>query len=975
MSYSDLFSPSGNKFLFAEAGHPFGPVYSGLAGPDRRARRRGNGILSRPGGQPCPGGIENRLHPRARLAYGPRMHPRSHRFGQPPPPATVFNAIALCSPRQRSPRAVAPAPTLALCGWLFFACLVANPVEPASAAEGGSAAADALIRRILPRQADRFVTEVIAAPAGQDAFEVESREGRIVLRGTSGVALASALNWYLKNECHAHLSWCGDQLNLPDPLPVMTHKVREVSPFLHRYCFNYCAFSYSLAWWDWPQWERMIDWMALHGINLPLAITGQEAVWQKVYADLGLTDRQIKEFFVGPGFLPFGWMGCLDGWGGPLPDSWIQHHAELERRILARERELGMKPVLQGFTGHVPAAITNALPEARLQQLPRWCGFPATSFLDPQDPAFVKVGQRFIEEQRRQFGSDHLYAADTFIEMQPPSSDPQFLAAMARAIHQAMRAGDPEAVWVLQGWIFVNNPTFWQPPQGRALLGAVPDDRMIALDLYCESTPAWSKTEAFYGKPWIWCIIQNFGGTVSLHGGLPQIAGDLSRALGSPRRGHLDGIGLIFEGLDYNPIVQDFVTDMTWRSQVPDLTNWVSGFVERRYGHAPAATREAWRILQRSAYTLPGRADTLLCSRPSLAAGGGGGSDPEELAQAWEKLLADAPQLGRLDTYQFDLVNLARQTLGSLGSLFLADLNEAVREKNREAYDRAARHLLDLIDDLDSLLATRKEFLLGRWLSDARKQGTNDDERRLYEWNARNIITLWGPRDSELHEYALRQWSGMFTSFYRPRWQMFLDRQRAALVSGTPFDEAKFQADVRAWEEGWTHQTGAFPVTPQGEPAGEARRLLAKYRPFFGPDSPSLTTGKPTACSFALPGCPATLANDGRRLNTDRYWATDVSTDKEAWWQVDLEQPTTVGRVVLVGYYGDPRSYGFTVAVSNDGQTWETVVDRRDNREPATRQGYTCTFTPRSIRYLRVTQTRNSANTGRHWVEVMAFEK
>ncbi|CAF93158.1 unnamed protein product, partial [Tetraodon nigroviridis] len=49
-----------------------------------------------------------------------------------------------------------------------------------------------------------------------------------------------------------------------------------------RYYQNVCTFSYSSVWWDWPRWEREIDWMALNGINLPLAFTGQEALWQEV---------------------------------------------------------------------------------------------------------------------------------------------------------------------------------------------------------------------------------------------------------------------------------------------------------------------------------------------------------------------------------------------------------------------------------------------------------------------------------------------------------------------------------------------------------------------------------------------------------------------------------------------------------------------------------------------------------------------
>ncbi len=145
---------------------------------------------------------------------------------------------------------------------------------------------------------------------------------------------------------------------------------------------------------------------------------------------------------------------------------------------------------------------------------------------------------------------------------------------------------------------------------------------------------------------------------------------------------------------------------------------------------------------------------------------------------------------------------------------------------------------------------------------------------------------------------------------------------------------------------------------------------------WVAPNAPSLTTGKPASCSTHLPGYLPKLANDGYSGNTDRYWATDVQQHPgPAWWQVDLEKPTDVGRVVVVGYYGDKRYYGFTVETSLDGKTWEMAADRRDNKEPSTAQGYACRFASRKVRYIRVTQTHNSANTGRHLVEVMAYSK
>ena len=142
-------------------------------------------------------------------------------------------------------------------------------------------------------------------------------------------------------------------------------------------------------------------------------------------------------------------------------------------------------------------------------------------------------------------------------------------------------------------------------------------------------------------------------------------------------------------------------------------------------------------------------------------------------------------------------------------------------------------------------------------------------------------------------------------------------------------------------------------------------------------DSKSLTTGKPAMCSTAIASYPARFANDGFADDTNSFWGTDVRemNDPQPLWQVDLERPADVARVVVVGYYGDARVYGFTVETSVDGKKWDMAADMRDNKEPSTARGYSCTFEPRQVRYLRITQTSNSANTGRHLVEVMAFEK
>lgn len=49
-------------------------------------------------------------------------------------------------------------------------------------------------------------------------------------------------------------------------------------------CDYVILFTDSYVWWDWERWEKEIDWMALQGVNLPLAFTGQETIWQRVFS-------------------------------------------------------------------------------------------------------------------------------------------------------------------------------------------------------------------------------------------------------------------------------------------------------------------------------------------------------------------------------------------------------------------------------------------------------------------------------------------------------------------------------------------------------------------------------------------------------------------------------------------------------------------------------------------------------------------
>ncbi|KAI9449243.1 alpha-N-acetylglucosaminidase [Russula earlei] len=714
-------------------------------------------------------------------------------------------------------------------------------------------AARALLERVIPEQANSFVIEPLfnsgsinhenlTDPFIRDqVFELESVNGGLVLRGNTVVAVASALYYYLTEYCHCQITWNGVNLNLPVTLPVVPAKVHKTTPYQYRYYMNYCTFNYSMSWWDWSRWEKEIDWMALHGINMPLAITGEEYTWYEVYKDMGFSDKELDGFFCGPSYFAWFWMGNLDAYGGPLPLNWMKSHYELQKKIVARERAYGMQPVLPAFTGHVPISFKQKFPNAKLKTTNWNNGFADTYILDSEDPLFAEIGKRFLQKQTQLFGTDHLYSADTFNENEPPSDDSTFLSKLSARVYEGMHNADTAAVWVMQGWLFYSDRKFWKAPQIEALLKAVPDDKMILLDLATEIEPIWKHTEAFYGKPWIWNMLNNFGGNTNLFGRMEAAATEPSKALHDNRSGQLKGIGLTMEAIEQNPVLYELMTDNTWRHDAIDLHHWLPQYIRNRYGVTDIHALKAWKVLRQTVYTVPAGkyirdgAESIIQARPTFDSLTRWTKttlnyDAKDLLPAWDEMIQAATTCKNSDGFRFDLVDITRQVLANYALPLQRQFVRAYRQKNTNDFRKYSLQFIALIDDMDKLLATRKDFLLGSWIADARRWGTTEKEKALYEMNAKDLITLWGNADCPLHEYACRQWSGLLSSFYKPRWQQFFQMIDTAMVAGKEADITAFQKNMAQREWYWVNERMDFPVTTTGDPIAVAKEMYHKYR-------------------------------------------------------------------------------------------------------------------------------------------------
>jgi alpha-N-acetylglucosaminidase len=696
----------------------------------------------------------------------------------------------------------------------------------------------ALVLRIAPAYRDGLVFEKMPADSGRDVFELSSANGKVFIRGNNFNSMAVGLNYYLKYYCYIYVSWYkNDAVQVPAIMPVVNVKIRRFARVKNRFFLNYCTFGYTMPWWGWRDWERLIDWMALNGINMPLSTTGEEAIWYKVWKQLGLTDRQIRSYFTGPAYLPWHRMANIDRWEGPLPQSWLSNQFALEKRIVARERALNMTPVLPAFAGHVPAAIKTKFPNAKITRLGGWGGFAEkyeSNFLDPFDPLFKTVQQMFLKEEIKAFGTDHIYGADPFNEVTPPSWEPADLANVSKTIYNSMTATDPAATWLQMTWLFYFNRDKWTNERIKAFITAVPQNKMFLLDYYCEKTEVWKLTDSYFNQPYLWCYLGNFGGNTMLAGNLSEVGKRMENAFKNGGS-NLTGVGSTLEGFDVNPVMYDFVFEKVWSAGPVDAGQYITHWAGLRAGRQDEAARKAWEILLNTVYTAPdelGQA-TLTNAKPGLTGHGNWTTNPQinynnaALLHAWQLLLQGAANTHA--SYNFDVVNIGRQVLGNYFSALRDKFTNSYRKGDIAAMMQTRKEMLGLFDDMDKLLATSPSFLLGKWISDARRMGITPQEKNYFEKDARTIITTWSGNDHDLNDYANRTWAGLTKSFYKQRWQMFTDAVIFAARNHQPFDEKAFEVRLNTFENNWPLRYDTFSAVPVGSSVETASELYDKY--------------------------------------------------------------------------------------------------------------------------------------------------
>ena len=254
------------------------------------------------------------------------------------------------------------------------------------------------------------------------------------------------------------------------------------------------------------------------------------------------------------------------------------------------------------------------------------------------------------------------------------------------------------------------------------------------------------------------------------------------------------GVGTVPEGIENNPVMFELLYELPWREQRFSSDKWLQAYLQARYGgEVLPEVVEAWRTLQHTVYNAPkniqgeGTIESLLCARPGfhLDRTSTWGSaklfySPDSTAKAANLLLAVADRYKGNNNFEYDLVDIVRQSNTDKGNALLEDISQS--------YDRKD-----------------KEFSVSSWLAAARSLGTTDAEKKLYEWNASALITVWGDsiasNQGGLHDYSHREWSGLLKDLYYPRWKVFFEQKQQELDGKSAGEAINFYGIERAWAE------------------------------------------------------------------------------------------------------------------------------------------------------------------------------
>jgi len=689
-------------------------------------------------------------------------------------------------------------------------CLLIVPVMYGTTCSRGEKAVMNVIARTLGCTPENVTIQIVQTSDPLDFYSTEVVGGVLKITASSPTAACRGFYDYVTENHYGMSTWSVNNIILPHTLADSPLK-RVESNVQYRYYLNPCTFGYTTPYWTWDEWEKELDRMALHGINMALAYTGTEAIFYRVWKKLGLTDAEIDDFVTGPAHLTWNRIGNMSKLDGGLSQAYYKTTIELQHKILGRMEELGMTPIFASFAGFVPDGMKRLYPDVEFKEA-GWKYIPSyvSNYLPADTELFKKIAGMYFMEREAEFGKGCFFQANSFNEMKvpfaPKGTQKRFeqIASYGKAMYESIAEYVPDGVWVLGGWMFGYSRKMWDPESIRAMFSGVPDDGMMLLDLaedfnhdIWENEPTWNYAPSVYGKPWVYSTVPNFGGRTAPAGNLEFYLNGHLNALQSPNKGRMVGIGTAPEGVENNEVVYELIFDAPWHSEKRDIRQRLKDYSLSRYGAYPSEMEKFWDGMLETSYSFSTSQGIYRIQRQPYFMRGGRYDLTQEHFAAIESFIAASASLAGNPEYMKDLALWAGLYAFGKADLIADAIECCYKKGDVKTADSLRVRFRDAMLAADRFLESNPLTRMERWIGFARNFATSADESERYETNARRIVTTWGPgrEHDSLNDYACKIWSGLIRDYYLPRCEHYFDSR----AKGEKFD-------FDAWEYRYAEQ-------------------------------------------------------------------------------------------------------------------------------------------------------------------------
>lgn len=614
---------------------------------------------------------------------------------------------------------------------------------------------DLLVKRIAPGAEKHFQFILENGRGARNFFEISTNDKRVRIKGNSYVSMASGLNWYLKNYCGVSYSDCDSTLQLPKNLPLPEERIYKETHIQ----IGYRGYAHwQSLFWNWQDWEKEIDRMALNGVNVCPVFTGIENVWLDFLSQCGMSDPAAYRYLFGT---------------EEVPKEWLTAQDKLQKKILRRMQNLGISPVFQAFTGVIPQELTEG--QANLITLPTQTQenmVREESILSTDDPLFAQMAKKWYHSYEKVIGTAPFYYGSTCGQDLPED------------IQNCLKKNVPEAVWII--------PADEALGTGSSLKGT---DARKAILLYRERTSPvnWKEMTATKTLPWIW----TWNDTES--GAQPEIS--LQQALNQPEQaGNNPETASLIQGVGNTgnfPFEQTLHSDLVyarkWQPGVLSLTEELKQHLSIRYGSCPEEILASWS-------ELTGLADgydpsqSFLCQRPDMSLPLCSDSLSREavcgsLKDALRTLLAYQTEFAARTGYRKDLIRITAMLLEQRSQDLYLKFCMSFQERHTEKMLRYKEAFLSLIRQADELRSFDPALRWDTWT----QNGIQDSKRNINPAWCRQLI-----RQKEKTSGKVPALHGILSAYCAPRWELFFNWALQKIQRGQ-IAPPQYQGIENAW--------------------------------------------------------------------------------------------------------------------------------------------------------------------------------